>query len=41
MLLVGEKPMRFNHLSNKLFIDMDWSNDITAGEYLIIEVFRN
>ena len=39
-ILVGEKPMRFNQLSNRLFIDMDWSNDITAGEYLIIEVFR-
>ena len=39
-ILVGEKPMRFNHLSNKLFIDMDWSRDITAGEYLIYEVFR-
>ena len=32
--------MRFNHLSNRLFIDMDWGTDITAGEYLIIEVFR-
>ena len=39
-ILVGEKPMRFNHLSNRLFIDMDWGTDITAGEYLIIEVFR-
>jgi len=39
-ILVGEKPMRFNHLSNRLFIDMDWKTDITAGEYLIIEVFR-
>ena len=39
-ILVGEKPMRFNHLSNKLFIDMDWGTDITAGEFLIIEVFR-
>ena len=39
-ILVGEKPMRFNQLSNRLFIDMDWKNDITAGEYLIIEVFR-
>jgi hypothetical protein len=39
-ILVGEKPMRFNHLSNRLFIDMDWSRDITAGEYLIMEVFR-
>ena len=39
-VLVGEKPMRFNHLSNKLYIDQDWTNDITAGEYLIIEVYR-
>ena len=39
-ILVGEKPMRFNHLSNRLFIDMDWGTDITAGEYLIMEVFR-
>ena len=39
-ILVGEKPMRFNHLSNRLFIDMEWGTDITAGEYLIFEVFR-
>ena len=39
-ILVGEKPMRFNHLSNKLFIDMDWGTDIKAGEYLIIECYR-
>ena len=39
-ILVGEKPMRFNHLSNKLFLDMDWNNDITAGEFLIFEVYR-
>ena len=39
-ILVGEKPMRFNQLSNKLFLDMDWSNDITVGEFLIFEVYR-
>ena len=39
-ILVGEKPLRFNQLSNRLFIDMDWGTDITAGEYLIMEVFR-
>ena len=39
-ILVGEKPMRFNQLSNRLYIDMDWGTDITAGEYLIFEVFR-
>ena len=39
-ILVGEKPMRFNQLSNKLFLDMDWSNDISVGEFLIFEVYR-
>jgi len=39
-VLVGEKPIRFNHLSNKLYIDQDWTNDITAGEFLIMEVYR-
>ena len=39
-ILVEENPMRFNQLSNRLFVDMDWGVDITAGEYLIFEVFR-
>ena len=39
-ILVGEKPMRFNQLSNRLYLDMDWGTDITAGEYLIFEVYR-
>ena len=39
-ILVGEKPIRFNQHKNRLYIDMDWSNDITAGEYLIIECYR-
>ena len=39
-ILVGEKPVRFNQHQNRLYIDMDWSNDFTAGEYLIIECYR-
>jgi len=39
-ILVGEKPMRFNQLSNRLYIDQDWTNDISADEYLIIECYR-
>ena len=39
-VLVGEKPIRFNQLSNRLYIDQDWSNDITADEYMIIECYR-
>ena len=39
-ILVGEKPIRFNQHQNRLYIDMDWGNDVTAGEYIIIECYR-
>ena len=39
-ILVGEKPLRFNQLSNRLYIDMDWNEDISVDEYLIIECYR-
>ena len=39
-ILVGEKPIRFNQHQNRLYIDMDWSNDMTAGEFLVIECYR-
>ena len=39
-ILVGEKPIRYNQHQNRLYIDMDWQNDIAAGEYLIFECYR-
>jgi len=39
-ILVGEKPIRFNQLSNRLYIDQDWANDISEDEYIIIECYR-
>ena len=39
-ILVGEKPLRFNQLSNRLYIDMDWAEDISPDEFLIIECYR-
>tara|TARA_Y100001963_G_C6784201_1_gene451633 strand:- start:1986 stop:2801 length:816 start_codon:yes stop_codon:yes gene_type:complete len=39
-ILVGEKPIRYSQHQNRLYIDMDWGNDISAGEYIIIECFR-
>ena len=39
-ILVGEKPLRFNQHQNRLYIDMDWTNDLTVGEFLIIEAYR-
>jgi len=39
-ILVGEKPLRFNQHDNKLYIDMDWKNDLTVDEHLVIECYR-
>ena len=39
-ILVGEKPVRFNQHNNRLYVDMDWKNDISVGEYLVIECYR-
>lgn len=39
-ILVGEKPIRFNQNDNRLYIDQDWKNDITVGEFLVIECYR-
>ena len=39
-VLVGEKPMRFNQHDNRLYVDMDWKNDLLVGEYLVIECYR-
>ena len=39
-ILVGEKPLRFNQHDNRLYIDMDWTNDLAVGEFLVIEAYR-
>ena len=39
-VLVGEKPLRFNQHFNRLYIDMDWTNYLHVGEYLVIECYR-
>ena len=38
-ILVGEKPLRFNQHDNRLYVDMDWTNDLAVGEYLVIECY--
>ena len=32
--------MRFNQHDNRLYIDMDWKNDLQIGEYMVIECYR-
>jgi hypothetical protein len=40
-ILVGEKPLRFNQHDNRLFIDMDWKNDLAVGEYIVTDVYND
>ena len=39
-ILVGEKPIRFNQHDNRLYVDMDWTNDLATDEFLVIECYR-
>jgi len=39
-VLVGEKPIRFNQHDNRLYVDMDWEEDLQVGEFLVIEAYR-
>ena len=40
-ILIGETPIRFNQHQNRLYVDMDWENKVTADvDYLIIECYR-
>ena len=34
-----EKQFRFSKVTNKLYIDMDWSEEIKNGTYLVIEAY--
>ena len=40
LLFSGTPQFRFNRKMNKLFLDIDWSRDISPGEYVIIECYR-
>jgi len=40
MILIGEKPIQFNVMQKRLYINMDWGSDIDVGEYIIIECYR-
>ena len=39
-VLVGEVPIRFNQHQQRLYLDMDWNNDVTADEYIVIDCYR-
>tara|TARA_B100001094_G_scaffold333124_2_gene408841 strand:- start:12094 stop:12843 length:750 start_codon:yes stop_codon:yes gene_type:complete len=38
-ILDPEKNVRFSRVTNKLYGDFDWENDVDAGDYLVIEAY--
>lgn len=38
--LNGKPQMRFNRLTNRLYIDMDWANTVPAGDYIVVDCYR-
>lgn len=40
MMLVGEKPIRFNRHMNRLYVDMDWLNYVKPDQWLIVDAYR-
>ena len=39
LVFTGEQPIRFNRLTDKLYVDWDWENDIQSGEFMVVEGF--
>mgnify|MGYP003301429646 CR=1 FL=1 len=39
-ILIGKQPLKFNRDINRLYVDMDWKNDLDEDEWLIIECYR-
>jgi hypothetical protein len=39
-IFVGSKPIRFNRHKDQLHIDMQWSEDVAVGEYIIIDGYK-
>jgi len=40
-VLVGEVPIRYSQHQNRLYLDLDWSHDLEAGQdYIVIECWR-
>lgn len=38
--LNGYPLYRFNRLSNRLYLDINWSTDIPLGDYIVVEAYR-
>jgi hypothetical protein len=38
-MLVGQQPLRYNRVINKLYIDMDWTI-VNVGDYIVVEAYQ-
>lgn len=38
-ILTPEKHVRFNRVTNRLYLDMNWDEEINVGEYLMFEAY--
>jgi len=37
---VGKKPIRWNRMTHQLHIDLDWKQDVLAGDIIIIDCYK-
>lgn len=40
LVLNGHPLYRFNRLQNRLHLDINWQEDITVGQYILVEAYR-
>jgi hypothetical protein len=39
-VFVGKKPIRYNRNTDRLYIDMTWNEDVLAGQFIMIDGYR-
>ena len=40
LMFSGTPQIRFNRKQNKIFLDIDWSRDVSVGDYIVIDCYR-
>ena len=39
-LISGMSNLRFNRITNKIYIDWDWANDISVDDFIVLETYQ-
>jgi hypothetical protein len=37
LIFTGQTPIRFNKVNSRVYVDMDWMNDVDVGEFVVFE----